>query len=347
MCGLILAATVSVAGALGQSQGLGAEPIAWCDCSWIADDGQGNVFLPDGWMIPAGEIRAVRSERSCRPLPSLVGTPPDISSFDWADKVLSKGSLPKSGDFVFSTKYPDSTVHRVTSAGEEVKDGFWPRKVYAESFCVADGDLWALAGGAVRLSERLRLGKGVKLGGAYDSRVRGVARGRDGWWLATTQGAHYYPDDGGGLYAHRVGGLPQPTALALSHGRVVAVFGCRIMMFDLDDRADEQIKTAQSEWNWFVGGNWSTVVDGIDVRDGVFCLHDKTKDETWKFDPTYGENDYTRRGQRMSRSDEAVTNRMRGGKICGFETTAVAREGRWAVGYVPEKKAIVKFKVER
>lgn len=344
MCGLILQAALSVCGVLGQSQGLTNEPIAWCSCAWIADDGNGNVYLPDGWMIPAGTTRAVRSETTRSPPPALVGTPPDVSAFDWGGNVLAKGTLPNSGDYVFSTKHPDSKIHRVTPEGREIRDGFWPRKTYAERFCVADGDLWALAGRAVRLSERLRLGEGATIGGGYDSSVHGVARGNDGWWLATSQGAHYYPDDEGGLYLRRIGGLAQPTALALSRGRVVAVFGCRIMMFDLDDRADEQVKGGRTEWNWFVGASWKTHVDGIDVIDGVFYLHDAVKDETWRFDPTYGDDDYARRAKRMCRSDVVVTNRTCGGTIGGLEATAIAHEGAWAVAYVPGKKAIVVFK---
>jgi len=343
----VLFAAAVFAGTLGQSQPSDVEPIAWFDCSWCADDGEGNVYLPDGWMIPAGTTSPVRSARTVRPKPALTGVPPDVAGFAWGGNVLAKGRLPKSGDYVFSTKWPDSKVHRVTANGREIVDGFWPRKVYAESFAVCDGDLWALAGTAVRLSERLRTGRGAVVGDSGDNRVRGIARGRNGWWLATTQGAHYHPDDGCGLYPHRVGGMAQPTALALSRGRVVAVLGCRIVQFDLDDRADEAVRSAQTEWNWFVGASWGTKVDGIEAKDGVFLMHDAVKNETWRYDSNVSDGDYVRRGERMKRVDAAVTARTRGGEIGGHQATAIASDGEWTVAYVPARRAILKFRAPK
>lgn len=48
---------------LGQSQPPGTRPVAWNGCAWVADDGKGNFYFPDGWMVRRGSTEAVRGER--------------------------------------------------------------------------------------------------------------------------------------------------------------------------------------------------------------------------------------------------------------------------------------------
>ena len=47
-----------VSGWLGQSQPPDAPPIPWTECAWICEDGSGNIYLPDGWRIRAGDHTA-------------------------------------------------------------------------------------------------------------------------------------------------------------------------------------------------------------------------------------------------------------------------------------------------
>ena len=54
---------------IGQSQPAGAEPVPWTGCAWVTEDAEGNVYLPEDWMVRAGTTDAVKGARPCDAIP--------------------------------------------------------------------------------------------------------------------------------------------------------------------------------------------------------------------------------------------------------------------------------------
>lgn len=54
---------------IGQSQPPGEEPVPWTGCAWVSEDGAGNVYMPEGWMVRAGTTEAVKGARPCDAIP--------------------------------------------------------------------------------------------------------------------------------------------------------------------------------------------------------------------------------------------------------------------------------------
>ena len=439
------APTLEMRGELGQSAKEGTPPVGWTGAAWCVNDKDGNVYLPGGWMVPAGKTDAERMSASVsgdlltdgrdiyawtqgnatiRRLEVVPGglkktgfsfrlddrkydlsfVPAGLEKgfgarakllaldrgskevrawdaegrplgavFKFADKVAkpklvhSAGVHPETGDMLLGFYWPESKVRRFSPEGVEMLDGVWPVSFMCVGIQpVVGGGTWFLGGSARKLSDSYA--KTISLG--WNSHgVRGVARGTDGWWLATTQGAQYFPDSArrGAPPAKRVGGLAGVNALAISHGFVIAFADYSMYGMWLDDLPDEPLSRDQ---NWTVGGKWSGRVKSVDVTpDGRFLIAwtNGKSDETWSFDPRV--TDWKDRAKRMYRTseppparalNEARVGRWRavagGGEIALFDgaekvasiasdATVLAADGRWIVAYSPSRKAVVRLVV--
>ena len=294
--------------------------------------------------------------------------------FDFSGKVKrprlvhSVGLHPETGDLLLGLYWPESKVRRFSKDGGEVVAGVWPVSFMCEHvFPVAGGGMWFAGGSARKLSDDYV--NPLSLG--WNSHgVHGVARAPGGWWLATTQGAQYFPDASprGAPPARRVGGLANIGVLSISHGFVLAFSGYAMYGFWLDDLPDEPLSRDQ---NWTVGGKWSGRAASVDVApDGSFLIAwtDGKKSETWSFDPRI--TDWKDRARRMFKTsappparpvNETRLGRFRAvaadGEIALFDgaakvastpsdATAVAAEGRWLVAYSPSRRAVLRFKLE-
>ena len=106
------------------------------------------------------------------------------------DLVRAVAAHPVTGDLLLGVHWPECRVHRFRPDGTEVLSPVWPFKAMAEGFSLAGGRMFALGERAYELSDKFgALSFGVNSGRVYD-----VARGKGGWWLATSQGAQFYTD---------------------------------------------------------------------------------------------------------------------------------------------------------
>jgi hypothetical protein len=196
---------------------------------------------------------------------------------------------------------------------------------------MAGGRLWALGSVACAVDETGRPDAGRTIGRDANV-VRDIARGDGGFWLATTQGAQFYPDgDAHGACPVRLGGLPDVSAVALCRGRVLAAAGPRLFAMWLDDEADEPF---HSDEQWLVRPfRYDGKATAIDAADGLFFIAEETFKTTWAFNP-----DHTQWLSRQKRQFE--TNRT-----VRVNNPLVAREGAWEVRYDPVRKGIRRVRV--
>ena len=400
---ILMAAVASVRlvpdGLLGQSGHKGAF-VEWTGCRSCEGDADGNVFLPGGWMVPASGGPAEKAANGAKTA-STQGRPVGFAAmasrftidqkkhevvgwdaggkcigavFSYGGKVerpdLVKVAAvhPETGDLLLGAYWPECLVHRFRPDGTEVLGAVWPFKAMAEGFSLAGGKMFAVGERAYELSDKF----GALSFGVDSGRVYGVARGKGGWWLATSQGAQFYTDaavQSGRPAARRIGGLSNATAVGLSDGRVLVAEGCRIHCMWLDDRPDEPFSSSH---DWCVIGKWKGSVDSIaKAEDGAFFLHwsDGKGEAAWRFDPRITEwKDRKKRFHEVEAGKaprrpaneadigggvRAVAEKgeivlYRGSSRVGayaVSATAVAAEGGWLVAYVPEMRGLVRFRV--
>lgn len=401
---ILMAAVASVKlvpdGMLGQSGHKGAF-VEWTGCRSCEEDADGNVFLSGGWMVPASGGPVEKAERGAKAA-SAQGRPVGFAAmasrfsidqkkhevvgwdadgkcvgkvFSYGDRVerpdLVKAVAvhPETGDLLLGAYWPECRVHRFRPDGTEVLSPVWPFKAMAEDFSLAGGRMFALGERAYELSDKFgALSFGVNSGRVYD-----VARGKGGWWLATSQGAQFYTDaaaQSGRPAARRVGGLSGVTAVGISGGRVIVAEGYRVHSIWLDDRPDEPFTSSH---NWCSIGKWKGAIDSVATAgDGAFFLHwsDGKDEAAWRFDPRITEwKDRKKRfheveaGRAMRRPANeadvggcvrAVAEKgeivlYRGSRRVGSRVvaaTAIAAEGGWLVAYVPAIRGLVRFRVE-
>lgn len=278
---------------------------------------------------------------------------------------------PGSGDLLLGTGWPESTVCRFRADGAEVKDPFWPAKGYALSLATSGGSVWVLGGDAARLAESKAPSARCRFG-QFSNDVRALAETPDGYWLATSQGAQFYHRNDLSRCAWRVGGIAGVGALALHEGRVLAGAGYRMLNFWLDDQSGDVIS---SDDTWRVAKKWNERIDLIEVRGGVFHLHDATDGGVTAFDPRVTEWVFRARRQydATNFAFTARADRVRLGRGRAYEAvagpegirlyhqdsnggsrlvqtvpaqaTALAGCGGWLVAYEPARKAIVRYRL--
>ena len=241
---------------------------------------------------------------------------------------------PGSGDILVATYWPENKIHRFRGDGTEVRDSCWPAVGAPEIANVGD-DTWAYAGGAVRVGRGTTERAQAKFGlDAYP--VRGIAASSDGLWLATGQGAQFYPASDPGRCALRVGGI-SATALAACNGHVYVAAGSKLFDFLLDDGPGDRIRSDES-WKWnlserFPGANITAVMKG----EGVLYLKDSSLNRVIAFNP--GEETYSRRDRRFF----AVADM----EVKGESEKMRSREGEWVVAYDAERHAINRYRVRK
>lgn len=283
--------------------------------------------------------------------------------------VHAVGLHPETGDLLLGLYWPECRVRRFTPSGEEVTGGVWPISFMCEFFFPALDGLWLAGGSARSFSDTYARGPEW---GWHSHAVKGVARTAGGWWVATTQGAQFFPEGAPRARAPecRVGGLARITALGLSDGFVLAASQYALYGLWLDDEPNEALSRDQ---NWTVGGKWSGRIVALETAaDGAFVMawEDGRTRETWRFDPRL--TDIKDRKRRMLRIPEppprgplneaAMAGGFRavagGGEIALFKdgvkvfslpspAEVVAAQGDWLVVYNPQRFAIEKYKLLR
>ena len=285
------------------------------------------------------------------------------------NKFVSLAIHPPSGDLLLGTDWPESKVHRFRPDGTEVEDAFWPYPGLAWTLANSGGETWMLGPEAQQIVEN-RAPKAQRRFGQFANRVRGIAWGGSGFFLATTQGGQYYPANDSRRCAWRIGGVGNVTALAVHDGRILACDGYRMFNFWLDDEPSDPIS---SDTNWNVAKAWDERVTAIEVRDGVFRLREEKHGRTVVFDPRVTE--WVFRAKRLydDPGGKVVADGRRAHLAGGYEAVAeeagivlrrlgpdgkaaesyrvpahatyIAGEGEWLVAYEPARKALVRYRL--
>lgn len=337
----------------------------WRAWEWIpavAPDGQARGLAARAKVVAldarGGRVMGWRADGAA------LGMVVDFAAEPWAGSACGIAFDPASGDLLISTRWEVRKVFRFGADGREVREeGRWPYPAFGLSLAMDRGHVWAIGRGASFVGVSLMEAPAKR----FDDRsyeTFGLAWGGKGYWLATSQGMQYFPSVDPKVCRKRIGGLAGVTALAVCKGRVLAVSGYRMHVMWLDDRADEPF---ESDMDALVGNRWRGVADGIDVADGKFYIRERESGETWCFDPEVTQ--WVFREKRMFRCDRPVAAEARraqvaggvavaepdmivvygpnGARLCAIpeRATAVSAEGRWLIAYVPEKAAVVKYRI--
>lgn len=295
--------------------------------------------------------------------------------FAYADALNDYVSIaihPASGDLLLGTGWPECLIHRFHPDGTEEQGMLWPAKGYALDLRNVKEETWVLGSEASSLSGSLTA-RARSAFGVFANRTYDIAWGGSGYFLATTQGAHYYAAAAPKHCAKRIGGLGNVTALAVHDGRVLVCDGHRMFNFWLDDRAGDMIS---SDHGWHVAKRWDECVDAIDVRDGIFYLREARHGRVVAFDPRVMEWVFRARRQydvtnMVVKSDgrvayldaqHAVAIEPRGLvlyrqrvpernvaelQVIPEAASHIAADGRWVVAYVPKRKALLRYEYVR
>lgn len=276
---------------------------------------------------------------------------------------------PASGDLLLGEGWPANSVHRFHVDGSEVKNAFWPYHGYALTLKNIGRETWVLGSDAACIVENLSPELRTRFG-KFSNEVYDIAATAEGFVLATTQGAQFYNRNDLKHCAKRVGGLSGVTAMATHAGRLLVCAGYRMLNFWTDDIPGDLIT---SEVTATVAKHWDEVVDKIEVRDDVFYMNDKVHGRVIAYDPRVTE--WVFRAKRQydvtNVTVKADSRLVRVGKRCAawakddalelyergadkqsrlvtrlpYVATYLAAEGDWLFAYVPERKAILRFKL--
>ena len=284
------------------------------------------------------------------------------------EKFCSLAIHPASGDLLLGDPWPANRVHRFRPDGSEVRNAFWPYGGYALNLKNVGRETWILGATASRIVESNAPDSRDSFGVCAKT-VNDIAAGCDGFYLATTQGGQFYPAADPKRCAMRIGGIGNVTAMGICDGRVLVCDGYRMLNFWLDDGPDDPIVTCDFDC---IARDWNEVVDRIEVRDGIFHLNEKIHGRVIAFDPRVTE--WTLRDKRLydvtNVSVNADNRRVRVGRRCAvwarddglqlyehdgehhnrlvqtlpYRATHLAASGEWLLAYVPERKAILRFR---
>lgn len=291
----------------------------------------------------------------------------DFSGEVWRGQATGICLEPASGDVLLCTRWETRRIFRFDATGREVREeSRWPLQAYALRLATERGRVWALAVGAARLGVDSRSNE-LSSFGDFSSETYGIAWGGRGYWLATTQGAQYFPATDPGRCACRVGGLAGVTAICAAKGRVLAAAGVRLFQLWLDDDPDERLS---SNCDLTFANRWTGRVEAIEARDARFAMRDAESGECWVYDPEVTQ--WVFRDRKMTRTNRAVTGvasevcledgcRVRAeaerivfcasdGRCLGSipeRATALAVSGHWLLAYVPARCAVHRYDLNR
>ena len=286
------------------------------------------------------------------------------------EQFVSLAIHPASGDLLLGTGWPQNRICRFRSGGEEVRDHVWPASGYAMALGNSRGRTWVLGSDAMLLADSNAPSAKCRFG-VHANEVRAIAETGKAYFLATTQGVQAYLKVDLSRCARRIGGLANVGAVAVHEGRVLVGSGYRLLNFWLDDGPNDAVS---SDVKWGVAKKWDERIDRMEVREGVFYIHDEVHGGTTAFDPRITEWVFRKRRQRdadgfdfkargdrvrfgkngdyaaVAKGDELRLYRREGGALALVQTlpvkaTCIAGEGDWLVAYVPEKKALLRYRL--
>ena len=208
--------------------------------------------------------------------------------------------------------------------------------------------------------------------GAYANAIRDIVESSEGYFLATTQGGQFYSKKNLDRCSYRIGGLCSVSAMAASEGCLLVCSGHRLLNFWIDDLPDEIITSSETD---HVAEKWDEIIDGIEVRDGVFYLNESRHKQVFAYDPRVTEWVFRDRRLRKVENVKVCSNnrKVRIGRnhavwakeegLCLYErgddgmirsiatfpfrATHLAVSGIWLFAYVPEAKAVLRFKFSK
>lgn len=289
-----------------------------------------------------------------------------------SEPFVSLAIHPASGDLLLGTGWPQNRICRFRPSGEEVRDCFWPTSGYAMALGNSRGRTWVLGNGAGLLADSKAPSAKCRFG-VNANEVRAIAETGRAYFLATTQGVQVYLKTDLSRCARRIGGLANVGAVTVHDGRVLVGAGYRLLNFWLDDGPNDAVS---SDETWRIAKKWDERIDKMEVRDGVFYIHDGVHGGTTAFDPRITEWVFRARRQRdadgfdfKTRGDRVRFGRKRdyaaiakggelrlyhreGGVLALVQTlpvkaTCIAGEGDWLVAYAPEKKALLRYRLSQ
>ena len=286
------------------------------------------------------------------------------------EQFVSLAIHPASGDLLLGTGWPQNRICRFKLGGEEVRDHVWPASGYAMALGNSRGRTWVLGSDAMLLADSNAPSAKCRFG-VHANEVRAIAETGKAYFLATTQGVQAYLKADLSRCARRIGGLANVGAVAVHDGRVLVGSGYRLLNFWLDDGPNDAVS---SDVKWGIAKKWDERIDRMEVREGVFYIHDEVHGGTTAFDPRITEWAFRKRRQRdadgfdfkvrgdrarlgrtgdyaaVAKGDELRLYRREGGALALVQTlpvkaTCIAGEGDWLVAYVPEKKALLRYRL--
>jgi sugar lactone lactonase YvrE len=200
------------------------------------------------------------------------------------------GIEPTTGDLLIAGYYPDINVYRYAPDGTQVKEGGWPRGLFAMSLPNIGGIPWALmaGGGAKALPTPLDPATAASVDNDYTYYGSGLVQDAAGtYWYGTSQGLLHFDRKGKSLH-QRIGGVHDIRDLALTSDGTVVAFaegGSRAIRLALDDDTDAPFSSNANE-PWRVGGNWTGRAAAAIPDGSAFLVLDDAGKQLWRFDPT-------------------------------------------------------------
>jgi hypothetical protein len=260
-------------------------------------------------------------------------------------------------------------VRRFSATGVERIDSVWPRQLTAGVLQNCGEVTWAVQSGAARIGSTFSRDERLNIG-CFSSLTRSIAFDGCNYWLATTQGAQYFSADAPKVCLRRLGGIRDVTALAVVDGEVFAFSRWRILHFWLDDAADDAIT---SDIDWGIAKTWTESVSGVDVKDGKLYIKERKSGRVIFLDPkitaycdrakrqydvagvdVHSTGSMAQLGKghevRVTPSGIELYRRNSAGDYVFVERTkevasCVASEGEWLVAFIPDRKAIYRYRL--
>ncbi len=218
---------------------------------------------------------------------TLLTLPPPAQGAPFYNAV---GIEPTTGDLLVAGYYPDINVYRYAADGSQVKDGGWPRGLFAMALTNIGNTPWALmaGGGAKALPTPLDPATAASVDNDWTYYGSGLVQDAAGsFWYGTSQGLLHFDRKGKSLH-ERIGGVTGVRTLALTSDGTIAAFadnGGRAIRLALDDDPNAPFASNANE-PWRVGGNWTGRASAA-VADGTaFVVLDEIGKQLWRFDPT-------------------------------------------------------------
>ncbi|HEY3331853.1 MAG TPA: hypothetical protein VGK19_17610 [Capsulimonadaceae bacterium] len=231
---------------------------------------------------------------------TVLALPPPAAGAPYYNAI---GMDPLTGDAIVAGYYADINVYRYGVDGKEIKEGGWPRGMFAMALPNVGNTPFGLSagGGAKSLATPLDPATVATVDNEWVYYGNGLVQDPAGSYLyATSQGLVRFDKHGKPLH-QRVGGIHNVKVVSLTSDGTVLAFvdrGGRVVRLALDDDPDASF-TSNANEPWRVGGNWSGNAAAV-VADGTtFLVLDGPGKQVWRFDPTQsikGQSNWSKAG---------------------------------------------------